>query len=41
MMFTNPIMTTHVNKNPSRPSMSSMVVGRYKSVDVTNSKGRY
>jgi hypothetical protein len=38
MVFTNPIMITHVNRNPGRPLMKSMVVGRYKNVDATNSK---
>jgi hypothetical protein len=37
MVFTNPIMIIHVNRNLSRPPMSSMVVGRYKNVDATNS----
>ncbi len=41
MVFTNSIMTTHVNRNLGRPPMSSMVVGGYKIVDVTNSRGRY
>jgi hypothetical protein len=41
MVFTNPIMTIHVNRNPSQPPMSSMVTRRYKSVDATNSRGRY
>jgi hypothetical protein len=37
MVFTNPIMIIDVNRNLSRPAMSSMVVGRYKNVDATNS----
>jgi hypothetical protein len=37
MVFTNPIMIIHVNRNLSRPPMSSMVVGGYKNVDATNS----
>jgi hypothetical protein len=36
MVFTNPIMIIHVNRNLSRPLMSSMVVGGYKNVDATN-----
>jgi len=38
MVFTNPIMIIHVNRNLSRPRMSSMVVGGYKNVDATNSR---
>jgi hypothetical protein len=30
MVFTNPIMTTHVNRTIDRPSMSSMAIGKYK-----------
>jgi hypothetical protein len=30
MVFTNMIMTTHVNMIINRPSMSSMAIGRYK-----------
>jgi hypothetical protein len=30
-----------VNRNLSRPPMSSMVVGRYKNVDATNSGWGY
>jgi hypothetical protein len=41
VVFTNPIMIIHVNRNLSRPSMSSMVVGRYKNVDATNLGWRY
>jgi len=37
MVFTNPIMIIHVNRNLSQPLMSSMVVGGYKNVDATNS----
>jgi len=37
MVFTNPIMIIHVNRNLSRPPMSLMVVGGYKNVDATNS----
>jgi len=37
MVFANPIMIIHVNRNISRPPMGSMVVGRYKNVDATNS----
>ncbi len=38
MVFTNPIMIIHVNRNLGRPPMSSMVVGGYKNVDATNSR---
>jgi hypothetical protein len=41
MVFTNPIMTTHVNKIVDRPLMSSIATGRYKSVDVVHLKGGY
>ncbi len=41
MVFTNPIMIIHVNRNLSQPPMSSMVVGGYKNVDATNSGWRY
>jgi len=37
MVFANPIMIIQVNRNLSRPPMSSMVVGGYKNVDATNS----
>jgi len=36
MVFTNPKMTTHVNMTAYRPSMNSIIVGRYKSVDARN-----
>jgi len=41
MVFTNSIMTIHVNRIVDRPSMSSMVVGGYKNVSAMDSKGRY
>ncbi len=41
MVFTNLIMTTHVNKTTYRPLMNSMAVGRYKNVDVANLRGGY
>ncbi len=41
LVFTNSIMTTHVNKIVDRPLMSSMAVGRYKSLDVMHPKGGY
>ncbi len=41
MVFTNPIMTIHVNKIANRPLISSMDVGRYKSVNTTNPRGGY
>ncbi len=34
-------MTTHVNRTINRPLMNSMVVGKYKSVDVVHPKRRY
>jgi hypothetical protein len=37
MVFTNPIMIIHVDRNLSRPLMSSMVLGGYKNVNATNS----
>jgi hypothetical protein len=39
MVFTNPIMTTHVNRTIDRPPMSLMVTGRYKSIDAKNPEG--
>jgi hypothetical protein len=41
MVFTNLITTTHVNRTIDRPLMSSMVVGRYKNVDVVHPRGGY
>jgi hypothetical protein len=41
MVFTNPIMTTHVNMTVDQPLMSSMVVGGYISVDGMNPRGGY
>ncbi len=41
MVFTNPIMTIHVNKIANRPLMNLMVVGRYRSAYVTNITGGY
>jgi hypothetical protein len=41
MVFTNSIMTIHVNRTVDRPSMNSMVAGRCKSVNVVHSRGRY
>jgi hypothetical protein len=41
MVFTNLIMTTHVNRIIDRPLMSSMVVGRYRNANVANLRGRY
>ncbi len=41
MVFTNPIMTTHVNKTTDQPLMNSLVAGRYKSTDVRNLGGGY
>ncbi len=41
MVFTNPIMTTHMNRTIDRPSMSSMVVGGYTSSNVMNPRRGY
>ncbi len=41
MVFTNPIMTTHVNKIIYWPLMSSMVGRRYRSADATHPRGGY
>jgi hypothetical protein len=41
MVFTYPIMTTHGNKTADQPLMSSMVIGRYISVDVMHPKRGY
>ncbi len=41
MVFTNPIMTTHVNRIKNRPPMNSMATGRYRNVNVVNPKGGY
>jgi hypothetical protein len=41
MVFTNLIMTTHVNKIADQTSMSSMAIKGYRSVDVTNPRKGY
>jgi hypothetical protein len=41
MVFTNPIITTHVNKIVDQPLMSSMAVGRCKNANVMHSKVGY
>jgi hypothetical protein len=41
MVFTNLIVTTHVNKTTNQPPMNSIVAGRYKSINVGNPKGGY
>jgi len=41
MVFTNPIITTHVNKTANQPLMSLMVAKRYRSAGVTNPKEGY
>jgi hypothetical protein len=41
MVFTNLIMTTHVNRTTYQPSMSSMAIGGYRSVNVANLIGGY
>jgi hypothetical protein len=38
MVFTNPIMTIHVNKTIEQPPMNSIVARGYKSIDVENPK---
>jgi hypothetical protein len=41
MVFTNPIMTTHVNRTTNGPLMNSMVAKGYKNVDAMNPKRGY
>jgi hypothetical protein len=41
MVFTNSIMTIHVNKTTNWPPMNSIVVGRYKSVNAMNLRRWY
>jgi len=41
MVFTNSIMTTHVNRIANGPPMSLITIGRYKSRDVGNPRGGY
>jgi hypothetical protein len=41
MVFTNLIMTTHVNKTIDQPLMRSMDVGRYINANEMNLIGRY
>jgi len=41
MVFTNLIMSTHVNRIIDQPWMNSMAIKRYKSVDVANLRGGY
>jgi hypothetical protein len=41
MVFTNPIMTTHVKRTTDRPSMSLMVTRGYKNAYVGNLGGGY
>jgi len=41
MVFTNPIMTIHVNMTTNQPPMSSIATGRYKSTIVENPIGGY
>jgi hypothetical protein len=40
-VLTNPLMTTHVNRIIDWPSMNSMVVRGYKSVNATNPRRGY
>jgi hypothetical protein len=40
IVFTNPIMTIHVNRIEDSPSMSSIVAEWYKSTNVENAKRR-
>jgi hypothetical protein len=41
MVFTNSIMTTHVNRIVDQPSMSSRVARGYRSANVVNPRGGY
>jgi hypothetical protein len=41
MVFTNSVMTIHVNRTANRPSMSSKAIGRNRRVDATNLGGGY
>jgi hypothetical protein len=41
MVFTNLIMTTHVNRTANWPLMSSMAIGRCKSAIVLYSRRGY
>jgi hypothetical protein len=41
MVFTNPIIITHVNRTIDQPLMSSLAARRYKSVDAMNPRGGY
>ncbi len=41
MVFTNPIMTIHVNKTVDWPLMNSMAVRGYRSANVVHLKGGY
>ncbi len=41
MVFTNPIMTTHVSKIRDQPLMNSMAARRYKSADAMHPRGGY
>jgi hypothetical protein len=41
MVFTNLIMITHVHKTTYKPPMSSIDVGRYKSINAKNPRGGY
>ncbi len=36
MVFTNLIMTTHVNRIGDRPSMNSIIVGKYGCINAKN-----
>jgi len=41
MVFTDPIMATHVKRIANRTPMNSMVVGWYINIDAENPKGGY
>ncbi len=41
IVFTNLIITTHVNKTTNRPLMNSMATRRYKNADATNPRKGY
>jgi len=41
MVFTNPIMTIHVNTTTNGPLMNSMATRGYKNANVANLRGGY
>jgi hypothetical protein len=40
MVYTNPIMTTHLHITIDPPPMNSIAIGRYKNINVEKSKRR-